>query len=58
VYSQDALEKLKPRSKVAVPLGEMHGDVKERLEEVFGSRFARIIGNDGGWARSLLGMPE
>jgi hypothetical protein len=36
----------------------MDGDVKERLEEVFGSRFARIIGTDRGWARSLLGMPE
>jgi hypothetical protein len=36
----------------------MDGDVKEKLDEVFGSRFARIIGNDSEWARNLLGMPE
>lgn len=52
------MEKLKPRSKAPVPLGEMDGDVKEKLDEVFGARFARIIGKDGGWARSLLGMSE
>jgi hypothetical protein len=32
----------------------MEEDLKNELEEVFGPRFARLIGTDGVWAKALL----
>jgi hypothetical protein len=57
-YAQDALTKLKPPSKVPIPLDEMESDTKRELEEMFGPRFARLISKDGAWAKALLNKPE
>lgn len=52
--AMDALATLRPRSKNPVPLDESDTETRRELEEVFGPRFARLLGQDGVWAKALL----